>query len=182
MPKFSNKNGITPDAGYFIVDLVMSILWLFMAIFLPTALISFTKLRFRQSFWAAQYVKYWFDQKLRQKAQKFSFLFFYHFVKQKSENLCLLKGNFKIISGYFLANYIHVFYKTEDQMVILRSLTCLNLNWIKAYDILLVKVFFSCLQMHDFKGTLWSEFFIPQNKISSHIFKIAGTETYYTSF
>ena len=95
--------------------------------------------------------KYWFDQKLQQKTQKFSFLFFYHFVKQKAENLCLLKGNFKIISGYFLANYIHVFYKTEDQMVILRSLTCLNLNWIKAYDILLVKVFFSCLQMHDFK-------------------------------
>ena len=30
--------------------------------------------------------------------------------------------------------------------------------------------------MHDFRGTLRGEFLIPQNKISSHIFKIAYTE------
>ena len=135
--KFSNKNGITPDVCYFIVDLVRGIF----------------------------YQPHWYLLQLRQKTQKFSFLFFYHFVKQKVENLCLLKGNFKIISGYFLANYIHVFYKTEDQMVILRSLICLNLNWIKAYDIFYwLRYFFSCLQMHDLRGTLWSEFLYLRTK------------------
>jgi hypothetical protein len=68
---------------------------------------------------------------------------FYHFVIQKAENFCLINGHLKTISGHFFANYIDVFHKTEDQTVILRCLTCLNLNWIKSYDILLlVKIFF----------------------------------------
>ena len=119
------------------------------------------------------------DQKLWQKTQKVSFLFFYHFVKQKAETSCLINSHFRTISGHFLANYTVVFHKTEDQTVILSCLTCLNSNWIKSYDKLSVKVFFSCLQMPDFRGTLWFEFLIPRNKISSHIFKIACTETYY---
>ena len=45
------------DARYFIVDLVMRILRLFMAIFSLSKLIYFTKLRIRQSFWGAQHVK-----------------------------------------------------------------------------------------------------------------------------
>ena len=79
---------------------------------------------------------------LWQKTQRFSYLLFYHFVKQKAENSCLINGHFKTISVHFLANYIDVFHKTEDQTVILRCLTCLYLNWIKSYDILLVKVVF----------------------------------------
>ena len=34
----------------------------------------------------------------------------------------------------FFANYMFIFHKTEIQMVILRCLTSLNLNWYKSYD------------------------------------------------
>ena len=36
----------------------------------------------------------------------------------------------------FFGNYIDIFHKTEIQTVILRCLVCLNLNWIKSYDII----------------------------------------------
>ena len=52
-----------------------------------------------------------------------------------SQNLELINGHFTTISGHFFANYMKIFYKTEVPMVILRCLTCLNLNWIKRYDI-----------------------------------------------
>ena len=35
----------------------------------------------------------------------------------------------------FFANYIKIFHKTEVLTVIQRCITCLNLNWIKSYDI-----------------------------------------------
>ena len=35
----------------------------------------------------------------------------------------------------FLDNFIDIFHKIEIQTVILRCLVCLNLNWIKSYDI-----------------------------------------------
>ena len=35
----------------------------------------------------------------------------------------------------FFANYTEIFYKTEVLTVILRYITCLNLNWIKSYNI-----------------------------------------------
>ena len=44
------KEQITSDAAYFVVAIVMGILSPFLVIFLPTTLISFTKLRFRRSF------------------------------------------------------------------------------------------------------------------------------------
>lgn len=78
-------------------------------------------------------------QSYDRKHKSFHFFFFYHFVKQKAEHLCLINGHFKTISGQFLPATFH---KTEDQMVILRCLTCLNLYWNKSYDILLVKIFF----------------------------------------
>ena len=46
----ASKYNVTSDARYFIVDLVMSIVRLFVVIFSRTTLISFTKLRFRWSF------------------------------------------------------------------------------------------------------------------------------------
>ena len=39
------------------------------------------------------------------------------------------------ISCHFIANYINIFHKTEVQMIILRCIACLNLNWIKSYHI-----------------------------------------------
>ena len=35
----------------------------------------------------------------------------------------------------FLANYINIFHKTELQTIILMCLTCVNLIWIKSYNI-----------------------------------------------
>ena len=39
------------------------------------------------------------------------------------------------ISGHFFVNFINIFHKTEISTVIFRCLTCLNLNWIKNYNI-----------------------------------------------
>ena len=44
-------------------------------------------------------------------------------------------SHFTTSSGHFSANCINIFHKTGDQRNILRCLTCLNLNWIKSYDI-----------------------------------------------
>ena len=76
---------ITSDARYFIVDLVMSILGLFMVIFSPTTLISFTKLSFRWSFWVAQDVKIFIRSKAKYdiKHKRFHFCFL-PFCKTKS--------------------------------------------------------------------------------------------------
>ena len=41
---------------YFVVAIVMGILSPFLVIFLPNTFISFTKLRFRRSFWVAQHI------------------------------------------------------------------------------------------------------------------------------
>ena len=47
----------------------------------------------------------------------------------------LWNGHFMSISGHFIANYINIFHITEVPTVILRCIKCLNLNWIKLYDI-----------------------------------------------
>ena len=56
-------------------------------------------------------------------------------------DLCVKKettfwvGHFTTISGHFFSNYIYIFHKIEVLKIILRCLTCLNLNWIKSYHI-----------------------------------------------
>ena len=83
------------------------------------------------------------------------FSIFFSFVKILFENLRLINGNFKTIFGHFFAKYKYVFHKTEDMKAISMCLACLNLNWVKSYDILLVKILlFSCLKMHHFRGIL----------------------------
>ena len=47
----------------------------------------------------------------------------------------------------FFANCMDIFQKTEILTVILRCLVCPNVNLIKSYDILLLKIFFF---MHHF--------------------------------
>ena len=79
------------------------------------------------------------DQKLLHKTQ---FPVFCNFVKKNTENLWHINGHFRTISGHFLANYMKIFHKKEVQTVILRCLLCLNPNWIKSYDIILVKIIF----------------------------------------
>ena len=76
-------------------------------------------------------------------------------LEEKTANLSFKIGYFLTIFGHFFASYINIFYKTDVQTVILRCLVCLNLDWIKNYDILSVKIFiFSCLKMHHFRGKI----------------------------
>ena len=43
---------------------------------------------------------------------------------------------FLTICGHFCGNDIDIFHKIEIQMVILKCFVCLNLNWIKSYEII----------------------------------------------
>ena len=62
------------------------------------------------------------------------------------QNCCFLT-----ISSQFFAIYTNIFHKTKILTVILRCLVCPNLNLIKSYDMLLLKIFiFSCLKMYHF--------------------------------
>ena len=58
------------------------------------------------------------------------------------ENLFLINGHIETIFDHFSDNYIKIFHKTEIQTVIFRCLVFLYLNWIKSYDIILVKNIF----------------------------------------
>ena len=58
-------------------------------------------------------------------------------------------------------------------MVLLRCLVCKNLNWIKSYNKILVKIFiFSCLKMPHFRSNLPKWVLTPQKENSCHIFKM----------
>jgi hypothetical protein len=74
--------------------------------------------------------------------KSYDIFWFFNFERKKPENLSLKNGHFLMISGHFIANYINIFHKTEIQMVILRCLLCLNLNWVKSYDIFWLKYLF----------------------------------------
>ena len=74
--------------------------------------------------------------------------------EKKIKDKCFKNGHFLTICGHFFGNYIDIFHKTEIQMVILRCIVCLNLNWIKSYNIMLVKKIFLCLKMHHFRAIL----------------------------
>ena len=63
---------------------VMGISSPFLVIFLPTTLRSFTKMRFRRSFWVAQHIWIIIISKLRQKTQNVSYPFFCSFVKLRN--------------------------------------------------------------------------------------------------
>ena len=114
---------------------------------------------------------------------KHNFLFFCNFVKKYTENSWLINGHFRTIYGHFLANYIKIYHKTEIQTVILRCLVCQFLNWIKSYDIILVKVIlFSCLIMHHFMACLPKWVLTPPKEISSHIFKMVIFSKFFGDF
>ena len=54
-------------------------------------------------------------------------------IKTDSKWMFLINDRFTAISGHFFP-YVFIFHKTEVQMVILRCLTSLYLNWFKSYD------------------------------------------------
>ena len=45
------------------------------------------------------------------------------------------KDPFRSISSHFFGDYSYIFHKNQVQKVILKCLTCLNLIWIKGYNI-----------------------------------------------
>ena len=58
-----------------------------------------------------------------------------------------INDHFTTISSPFMADYTYIFHKNQVQMVILKCLTCLNLDWIKGYNMKHNKVisfFFFC--------------------------------------
>ena len=113
----------------------------------------------------------------------FQFIYFFNFVRKKTENLWLMNGGFTTISGHFFANYIKIFHKTEIQTVILRCLVCLNLNWIKSNNTILAKLFiFSCLKIHYFRASLPKWVLTPPKETSSHIFKMALFPKFFGAF
>ena len=59
-----------------------------------------------------------------------------------ASNLQLINGCFMTISSQIFTIYILIFHKTEVQTVILRCLVYLYLDWIKSYDMILVKKIF----------------------------------------
>ena len=87
--------------------------------------------------------------------QKKNFRVFLQFCKKKPDNLWLKNGHFITLSGHFFVNYINVFQKTEIQMVNLRCLVGLNLNWIKSYGIISVQVIFFHAWKCIISGLFW---------------------------
>ena len=59
------------------------------------------------------------------------------FWKKKNRKYKFQNGHFWPFVVFFFGNYIVIFHKTEIQTVILRCSVCLNLNWIKSYDIII---------------------------------------------
>ena len=114
------------------------------------------------------------DQKLRHRSQFVLTTVFFNFGRKKIENLRFKNGHFSTICGHFLGNYIVIFHKTEIQTVILRCLVYKNIDWIKSYNKILVKIFiFLCLKMHHFRANLPKWVLTPQKETNCHIFKIA---------
>ena len=68
----------------------------------------------------------------------FSIKCVFRFCKKKKEvSRIAIFDHFWSFFGY----YIGIFHKTEIQTVILRCSVCINLIWIKSYNIILVKIF-----------------------------------------
>ena len=102
--------------------------------------------------WRSQHVKILIGLKATTKITIFLFPFIFNFLRKKSGNLQLINGHFTTIYGRFSANYNKIFHKTEAQTVILRCLVYLYLDWIKSYDIILVKNFFFMPENALFQG------------------------------
>ena len=66
---------------------------------------------------------------------KFDLIHLKHHVKSVRKWKFFFNNCYKCVSGHFLAICIFIFHKTEVQMVILRCLTGLNLNWFKSYGL-----------------------------------------------
>ena len=115
--------------------------------------------------------KSWLDETLWHKTHFFLSPLIFNFERKNLKNAWLI--HFLTVCGHFFANFMNIFKKTEVQMVILRCLVSLYLNWIKSYYIILVKKqFFLCLKVHNFRAILPKWFFTPQKEISCHIFKM----------
>jgi hypothetical protein len=106
----------------------MAILQVFPAIFSPTTLIAFTKLRFWRSFWRAQHVKILIGSKAMTQITIFVLSFYFQFCKKKIGNIQLKNGYIMTNFGHCFGKYINIFKKIEIQTIILSCLVSQNLN------------------------------------------------------
>ena len=87
----------------------------------------------------------------------FVFVSIFQFCKKKKRKFTNHISHFTTIYGHLLAIHNNIFHKTEVQTIILRCLGHLYLNWIKSYEVILVKnIFFSCLKMYYFRANVCS--------------------------
>ena len=82
--------------------------------------------------------KFLLDQKLWHRTQFLSFPGFINFLRKITTHKWPFYDHF----WPFFANYMNNFHKTEVRSVILRCIVCLNLNWIKSNNTILVKTYF----------------------------------------
>ena len=71
------------------------------------------------------------------KTQTFSFQVFCNFVKKNYDSQMAILRPFLF---FYISNSIGIFYKIEVQTVIFRCLLCLNVDLIKRYNMILVKM------------------------------------------
>ena len=161
----------------------MAILQVPLAIFLPSTLIAFTKLRFWQSFGRAQHVETLIGSKATTSIAILFTSFYFQFCKKKTWKFTTHKWPFYDHFGPFFCNFINIFHKNEIHVVILRCLVSQNLlvesKTTTQYQI---RKIVSCLQMHHFRANLPKWFLTPPKEISSHIFKMAIFPKFYETF
>ena len=102
----------------------MAVLEPFLAIFWLPVCLSFTKLRFRRSFWCAEWVKIPIGSKVMAKNANVSISQTWLTYKKIASDKWPCNDH----TWPFFANYMFIFHKTEIQTVILRCLTSLNLG------------------------------------------------------
>ena len=102
----------------------------------------FHQLKCWWSLWGAKCVKSSIRSKATRQNTNCLISSFFQFWKKNFWKFLTHKWPFFDYFWSYYANYRKVFHKSEVQTVILRCLVCLNLIWIKSYNIMLVKIFF----------------------------------------
>ena len=62
------------------------------------------------------------------------------------------------------------------------NLMCLNINWMKSYDIILLRINFLKVKMHHFRGNLLKWVLTPQKETSSRVFKMTIFKKFFGAF
>ena len=94
------------------------------------------------------------------RSDDYRFMFMPHIDYCTKKETTLRVCHFTILYGHFSAKYINIVHKTGVQTNILGCLTCLNINWIKSYD--LKHIFFHFFGFSILEEKKWK--FTPDKK------------------